>query len=62
MSRMCMIRITDWLYMVGRVKPGASLPALQEKVSALVRQSVAPNEEFADAENKAAAARRRMWC
>ena len=41
-----------WLYMVGRVKPGVSLPALQAKVSALVRQSLADTRTFADAENK----------
>ncbi len=41
-----------WLDMVGRVKPGVSLPALQEKVSALVRQSLADTRAFADAENK----------
>jgi predicted permease len=41
-----------WLYMVGRVKPGVSLPALQAKVSALVRQSLADTRSFADADNK----------
>jgi len=40
-----------WLDMVGRVKPGVSLPALQEKVSALVRQSLADTRAFAS-ENK----------
>ncbi|MDQ1451411.1 MAG: hypothetical protein QOK38_1277 [Acidobacteriaceae bacterium] len=42
-----------WLYMVGRVKPGVSIPALQAKVSALVRQSLADTRTFADTENKA---------
>jgi predicted permease len=42
-----------WLDMVGRVKPGVSLPALQAKVSALVRQSLADTRPFADSENKA---------
>ena len=28
-----------WLYMVGRVKPGTDLPALQQKLSGLVRQT-----------------------
>jgi macrolide transport system ATP-binding/permease protein len=42
----------DWLYMVGRVKPGVSLPALQAKVSALVRQSLADTKPFAEADNK----------
>jgi predicted permease len=41
-----------WLYMVGRVRLGVSLPALQAKVSALVRQSLADTRTFADAENK----------
>ena len=41
-----------WLYMVGRVKPGVSLPALQAKVSALVRQSLADTRAFANADNK----------
>ena len=41
-----------WLDMVGRVKPGVSLPALQAKVSALVRQSLADTRAFADSENK----------
>ena len=41
-----------WLYMVGRAKPGVSLPALQAKVSALVRQSLADTRTFANAENK----------
>jgi macrolide transport system ATP-binding/permease protein len=41
-----------WLYMVGRIKPGVSLPALQAKVSALVRQSLADTRTFANAENK----------
>jgi predicted permease len=41
-----------WLYMIGRVKPGVSIPALQAKVSALVRQSLADTRTFASAENK----------
>jgi predicted permease len=43
----------DWVYMVGRVKPGVSIPALQAKVSALVRQSLAGTRRFSNAENKA---------
>jgi macrolide transport system ATP-binding/permease protein len=30
---------TNWLYMVGRVKPGTALGPLQEKVSAVLRQA-----------------------
>ena len=43
----------DWLYMVGRIHPGVSIPALQAKVSALVRQSFADTKRFVDSENKA---------
>ena len=43
-----------WLYMVGRVRPGVSLPALQEKVSALVRQSFGQTKMFSDTEGKKA--------
>jgi predicted permease len=42
----------DWIYMIGRVKPGVSLPALQAKVSALVKESFADTSTFARAENK----------
>jgi macrolide transport system ATP-binding/permease protein len=42
-----------WLYMVGRVRPGVSLPKLQAKVSALVRQSLAGTRTFATPENRA---------
>jgi hypothetical protein len=42
----------NWIYMIGRVKPGVSIPALQAKVSGLVRQSLAGTRTFADAENK----------
>jgi macrolide transport system ATP-binding/permease protein len=41
-----------WLYIVGRVKPGVSLPALQAKVSALVRESLTDTRAFANADNK----------
>jgi macrolide transport system ATP-binding/permease protein len=37
---------TSWLYMIGRVKPGVTLPALQEKVSALLRQAYVPSKLF----------------
>jgi macrolide transport system ATP-binding/permease protein len=43
----------DWIYMIGRVKPGVSRPALQAKVSALVRQSLEDTRTFAEAESKA---------
>jgi macrolide transport system ATP-binding/permease protein len=42
----------NWLYMIGRVKPGISVVALQAKVSALVRQSVAETRAFRLEKNK----------
>ena len=41
-----------WLYMIGRVKPGTALAALQEKVSALLRQAYAPSKEFSSEHGK----------
>ncbi len=35
-----------WLYMVGRVRPGTNLPALQQKLSALVRQAFGETQTF----------------
>ena len=40
---------TQWAYLIGRVKPGTSLPALQEKTSLLLKQQLAPLKVFADA-------------
>jgi predicted permease len=42
---------TQWLYMVGRVRPGVHLPALQEKLSLLFRQYMAANRSFYSSEN-----------
>jgi len=39
---------TQWAYVVGRVKPGTSLPALQAKASALLKQQFAPLKTFTD--------------
>ena len=36
---------TQWLYMIGRIRPGVSLPQLQQKVSALLRQQLAALED-----------------
>jgi macrolide transport system ATP-binding/permease protein len=47
-------RETNWLYMVGRVKPGVAMGALQEKVSAVVRQAFAVQEEFSTDRGKKA--------
>jgi predicted permease len=43
---------SNWLYIVGRLKPGVSLPALQDKISALVRQSLAQTSTFSTGRNK----------
>ena len=42
-----------WLYLVGRVKPGVNLAALQQKVSGLVRQAFAQTKSFSKGEGKA---------
>ena len=47
----------QWLYLVGRVKPGVSLPALQEKLNAVLRQTLAPTKSFAEAADKTLLAR-----
>jgi predicted permease len=39
---------TQWAYIIGRVKPGTSLPALQAKASALLKQQIAPLKTFTD--------------
>ncbi len=39
---------TTWAYIIGRVKPGTSLPALQAKASALLKQQFAPLKLFAN--------------
>src|SRR5215470_8390436 len=36
----------NWLYIVGRVKPGVSLPNLQAKISGQLRQVFASSEQF----------------
>ena len=43
----------QWLYIIGRVKPGVSLAALQQKLSALVRNSFAQTNTFSAGEGKA---------
>jgi macrolide transport system ATP-binding/permease protein len=39
---------TEWAYVIGRVKPGTSLPALQAKASTLLKQQFAPLKTFTD--------------
>jgi macrolide transport system ATP-binding/permease protein len=43
---------TDWLYMIGRVKPGVAMAPLQEKVSAQLRQALATDEDFSSEQGK----------
>jgi len=43
---------TQWLYMVGRVKPGVHLPALQEKLSVLFRKYIEANNPFYSGKGK----------
>ena len=42
----------QWLYIVGRVRPGTGLTPLQEKASALLRQALAPGRSFSGEEGK----------
>ena len=39
---------TQWAYIIGRIRPGTSLPALQAKASALLKQEYAPLKTFTD--------------
>ena len=39
---------TQWAYIIGRVKPGTSIPNLQAKASALLKQTYAPLKTFTD--------------
>ncbi len=43
---------TNWLYMIGRVKPGVAVGPLQEKVNAVVRQAFATQEGFSTEDDK----------
>jgi predicted permease len=47
---------TNWLYMIGRVKPGVPLAPLQTKISGLFRQIVGANPMYAGDKGKAALA------
>jgi macrolide transport system ATP-binding/permease protein len=42
----------QWLYLVGRVKPGVNMAALQQKISALVRESFAQTKTFSAGQGK----------
>jgi hypothetical protein len=39
---------TQWAYIIGRIKPGTSLAALQAKASTLLKQQYAPLKTFTD--------------
>ena len=39
---------TQWAYVIGRIRPGTSLPALQAKISTLLRQHYATLKTFTD--------------
>jgi predicted permease len=41
-----------WLYLVGRIKPGVQVAALQAKLSVLIRQSFAETKTFSKGEGK----------
>jgi predicted permease len=43
---------TDWLYIVGRVKPGVARSSLQMKMSGLLRQAFAPYKNFSSQEGR----------
>lgn len=42
----------DWLYMIGRLKPGVSRPQLQAKLSALLRQVMATGRTYSSEKDK----------
>ena len=42
----------QWLYIVGRVKPGVAMEALQQKMSALLRQAMATTQYFSSEHDK----------
>src|ERR1700751_3347039 len=45
---------TQWAYIIGRLKPGTSLPALQGKASTLLKELFAPLKTFTDPRAKQA--------
>lgn len=42
----------DWLYIIGHIQPGVAFGPLQEKVTALLRQALATDEEFSSEQGK----------
>jgi predicted permease len=47
----------QWLYIVGRLKPGVALAPLQSKINGLFRQIIASDPMYSDAQGKAALAK-----
>jgi macrolide transport system ATP-binding/permease protein len=47
----------NWLYMIGRLKPGVSQVQLQAKLSGLLRQALAPTHTYSSKDSQAALAR-----
>ncbi len=47
----------QWLYLIGRIRPGVSIPQLQQKVSALLRQQLATTPHYSSREQQARLAR-----
>ena len=43
---------TEWLYIIGRVKPGVSMGQLQEKVNAVLRQAFSTQDGFSTEDGK----------
>ncbi|HEV2326506.1 MAG TPA: ABC transporter permease [Terracidiphilus sp.] len=43
----------QWLYLIGRVRPGVSLPVLQQKVTSLLRRQLAATRRYTSPENRA---------
>ena len=47
----------NWLYMIGRLKPGVARPQLQAKLSGLLRQVLAPTRTYSSEKDRAALGR-----
>ena len=47
----------DWLYLIGRIKPGTAQAPLQDKLNALLRQILAKNKNFSSEHDKPLLAR-----
>ena len=45
---------SQWAYIIGRIKPGTSIPTLQAKASTLLKQQFTPLKTFADPRSKKA--------